>query len=312
MRKLSALALILAMMFALAVPAMAAVESPVQLTANNFTPAINGVRDAEYAGPWDIATNLRNEDGEFPHNPNAAKGKVWAAWDASAVYYFIEVTATTPFQNADFNWECVEIFMDWNNGQHDSDEGTDETPFWQIRVSPVDPTELSGYYRDGSGNQWSQSDFEDLVEWVLLPLNGSFDNGYIVEMKIGAPAVAGALSEGRMIVTDFQVCDSSDGAERDGQMFLGHVAAGIDDNSRWNTGAYLSGRLTLGGAYVPPSDDAGDDDAMGGGEAADAEIAPVIERVTSPRTNDAGIMALIALMAIAAAGIVILRKKAVK
>ena len=319
MKKVLALAIIFAMMFALAIPAGAAVANPVAITANNFTPTINGVLDVEYAGPFNIAAPMLDEDGQVNTNPNAAKGQVWAAWDAGAVYYFIEVTGTTPFQDADFNWECVEIFMDWNNGQHESDDGTDATPFWQIRVSPVDPESLGGYSRAGSGNEWSTAAFEDLIEFVLLPRNGSFNNGYIIEMKISAPDVAGALTQGRMIVTDFQVCDSSDGSERDGQMFLGHIGPGFDDNSRWNTGEYLTGRLTLEGPYVAPAaeepepdEPAADAGAGDGGAGGDAGAGATVARTPSPRTNDAGIIALIVLLTIAALGIVVLRRKAVR
>lgn len=55
----------------------------------------------------------------------------------------------------------------------------------------------------------------------------------------------------------------------------------------------------------PAADDGAGEDAGAGEEA-------VVERPASPRTSDGGVIALIALMAIAALGIVVLRRKAVR
>jgi hypothetical protein len=304
MRKILALAIVVTMLFALAIPAAAVVN----MTANKATITLDGTLNEEYSGPYDIASGHRSEDGELLNPANAATGKVWTAWDETGLYFYVEVYDTTP-NHYDFGAESLEVYIDWNAGLHDSDEATDEAPTWQIRVSPVDDQEMTGYSRDANGPNWSTSAFEDYIEWVIVPLNGSnWNDGYIVEMKINLPGFAGTLTEGRSIPMDFQVCDNITGDGRDAITFLGHIGEGIDDNSRWNTSAYYQGRVILGGVYVPQADDE-PEAAAGGGEEADATTP--LPRPT-PRTGDAGVTALIALMAIAAAGIAVFRRKAVK
>jgi len=192
MRKILALAIVLTMIFALAVPAMALPTVPKTAFRAEGGIAIDGVRDAAYGSDSDfvrVASPLQNPDNPDDNSKtDAATANVWTAWDDSGLYFYMEVYDTTPHHD-DFNAESVELFLDWESGLHDSGEATDEAPFWQIRVSPVDPAELSGYSRDGGGANWSTSEFEDHVEWVLVPLNGSnWNAGYIIEMKVGVPA----------------------------------------------------------------------------------------------------------------------------
>jgi hypothetical protein len=242
MKKFLTVLLCFALIFVLAVPTMAAVS----ITANKANIVLDGVLDDAYAGPIDVATPNRDASGELTGiGAAAATGKAWVAWDGKALYFYIDVTDKTP-NHDDFNAESIEIFLDWNAGKGDADEASDAAPFWQIRVSPVEPETLSGYSRDDGGANWSQSEFEDLTEWKIVPKN-NYKDGYIVEIKIGAPAIA-PLSEGKVIPFDIQVCDNSEGSGRDGQMFLAHVGEDIDDNSRWNTAMHLQGLLTLGGA----------------------------------------------------------------
>ena len=314
MKKILTLVLVLTMMFALAVPAMATVN----ITANKFTPALDGVKDEAYAGPVDIATPNRDADGELTGVGAAgATGKSWVAWDDSALYFYIEVYDKTP-NHDDFNAESVEIFLDWNAGKGEADEAWDDKPFWQVRVGPVDPEELSGYWRDEGGAHWDQEDFEELTEWKLIPIDGDYKNGYIIEIKIGAPAVA-PLSEGKQIPFDLQVCDNSQGDGRDGQMFLDHVGEGIDDNSRWNTSMHLQGLLTLGGVYVPPAaggSDEMDDDAPGANDGGNLGGDDDVVVTTPPagntgggavNTGDNGLILLV--LAIVLAGAVVMVKR---
>ena len=317
MKKVLALGIIIAMMFALAVPAMALPVVPATAFRADGGITIDGVRDAAYGGDDDFvrvaAPRMHPDNPDENSKTDAATANVWTAWDDSGVYFYLEVYDRTPHHD-DFNAESIEIFMDWESGLHDSGEATDEAPFWQIRVSPVDPTELSGYSRDSNGPNWSTSEFEDFVEWALIPLNGSYNNGYIVEMKVGVPGWS-SVSPGKVVVFDVQVCDNTVGDGRDGQMFLANLGE-HDDNNRWNTAGFLSGRLTLGGVYTPPAADepAADDGAADAGDAAgaggdDGAAGAGAAARPAPRTGDAGMIALVALMAIAAVGVVVLKRK---
>ena len=303
MKKILALVLCAIMMFALAIPAMAVID----ITANKTAIAIDGVREEAYAGPLDIAAPNRNDVGEFTNAEGAATGKVWTAWEGSNLYFYIEVYDKTPNID-DFNAESIELFLDWNAGRGEADEATDETPFWQIRVSPVEPETLGGYSRTDDGANWSTSDFEDLTEWKLIPIDGNYANGYIAEIKVGAPAVS-SLSEGKQIPFDVQVCDNTQGEGRDGQMFLDHVGEGIDDNCRWNTASALQGLITLGGAYVAPTVDAEPDVPEVGGDDVVVTIPEVQPPVTSPKTGDSAIILLALGIALAVSFTVVKRTR---
>ena len=297
MKKFLTALLCAALIFTLAVPAAALVN----ITANKSAITIDGVRDEAYAGPIDIATPNRDADGELTGVGNAgATGKAWTAWDDKYLYFYIEVYDKTP-NHDDFNAESVEIFLDWNSGKGDADEAWDDKPFWQVRVGPVDPTELSGYWRDEDGAHWDQEAFADLTEWVLIPMDGDYKNGYIIEIKIGVPPVS-SLTEGKQIPFDLQVCDNSQGDGRDGQMFLAHVGEGIDDNSRWNTAMHLQGLLTLGGAYVAPvAEEPEPEPVEVGGEEAPA---PAPAPAPAAPTGDSAIMLVVLVIALAGAFVI--------
>ena len=306
MKKILSFVLIIIMMFMLSIPAMAVVN----LTANKATITIDGVLDDAYAGPIDIATPNRDAEGELTGiGAAAATGKAWTAWDDKNLYFYIDVTDKTP-NHDDFNAESIELFLDWNSGKGDSDEAWDDKPFWQIRVSPVEPEDLGGYWRDEDGAHWDQDAFVDLTEWKLIPKN-DYKDGYIIEIKIGAPAVS-SLTEGKQIPFDIQVCDNSAGDGRDGQMFLDHVGEGIDDNSRWNTAMHLQGLLTLGGAYTPPAPEPDPEpdpipEPDGGNDNA-APPPPAPTPTPAPSTGNSALMFI--ALAVVLAGAVVIAKRA--
>ena len=300
MKRILAFAILAAMMLALAIPASAVKD----VTANKFTPVIDGVLDDGYNGPYDIDTPHFDDEGNPEDRPaGAATGKVWMAWDDTSIYYYIEVYDTTPNHDDGAEDECVELYFDWNNGHHDSDEGSDEAPMWQLKVGPVDPDALYGYTRDGGGANWGQgSYFEEYSEWFVGPLNGSYNNGYIVEIKVSPPSDIITLSEGKVITTDYQLADNMEGAGRTCITFFDHIGAGINDNDRWNTSAYLQARLTLGG---PPQAAVVEEEPepMGGGEEADAQV--VVPKATP--TGDSAVM-FIVLAAVLAGAFVVTKK----
>jgi len=341
MKKLLALVLVLALTFALAIPAAALVE----VTANKTSPVIDGVRDEAYSGPTPIAAHHQKPDGT--NSMDSATGNVWTAWDDGALYFYIEVNDKTPNHTEDGDRDNVEIMIDWLNGgatgeggelTEQNEDGSwgyepgtpDGYPFWQVRVfaGPTDDgdNDLGGanWYDVGWGGvEWGADAFADVCEYFNGPLDGSYRNGYVIEIKIGLPEGV-SLSEGMVIPFDIQICDNINGAgTRDGQAFLAPSDA---NDMQWAVPSTLMGRLALGGApavavpevqeEAPAEAPAEAPEAVGGGDAAPepppVAPAPAPARPPSANTGDAGMIALAALMAAALTGFVILKKKAVR
>jgi len=305
MKKVLALVLVSALMFALAIPAAA--NEILLPAAPKADIIIDGVRDDGYGEMFEI-NSYKNGDGD------GATAKVWAAWNDTGIFYYLEVSDTTPNHDHSDRWQrdCVEFFIDWNAAIPDANSN-EANPSWQLRIASA-PNE------DGMQQSCRQLPNDDDVNdtlksgthFVVKPLVGNdLTGGYIMEVWLPIAFTNGnanPLAEGRNVFVDFQVADNQHGDGRSSQAFLDGMHEGVDTQN--NNPSAFRGILPLGAALgVEVEEDI--PDAIGGGEEADAEIAPVIERVTSPRTNDAGIMALIALMAIAAMGIVVLRKKTI-
>ena len=331
MKKLLALAIVFAMMFALAIPAAA-----LEITVPNASPVIDGVRDEGlYAGPFSIANKMHG-NGE-PEPANTASGNCWIAWDSSALYVYVEVYDTTPnFEGEnEHSRDSAEFFVDWRNAKgaglgapiddFGSIEGigTEEGyPFQQIRL----PSTTDGDFGDISGANWTGEGWGEVVwgngdgafdhfEWVITAINGNIANGYSYEIKAYAPDGI-TLSEGMKMPFDFQINDNAEGEGRTGMTWMTQYKG---NGNQWGTPQGCGVMLTLGGAPAvaepEPEEPAADDGAAGAGDSGaggDAGAGAAGGRTPSPRTNDAGIIALIALMAIAAAGVVVLRRKSVR
>jgi hypothetical protein len=295
MRKILAFGIVIAMMFALAVPAMA---QPITITAPKGTPAaIDGVKDDAY-GDW-ISLNVL-QDGV----PDGATGRAAVAWDDDWIYVIVEANDPSPHVDHGDNWQTdnVEIFFDWNNHKGESIDNDDQ-PFWQARIHRA-PGE-NEWDRTGHANDfWSSPEPDNdhpfyHIRYAVIENNTS----YIVEAAFPRSAIEGGFTfaEGVTVGFDVNIMDNHTGD--------GHYSRAMfydsDDNSMWNNPSHLKALLVLGAAPAV----ADEPEAAGGGEEADAETP--LPRPT-PRTGDAGVMALIALMAIAAAGIVVIRRKAVK
>jgi len=330
MKKLLALAIIFAMMFALAVPA-----SAISATVHMGTPVIDGTLDeGVYSGPFAIASVHQNADGTLSTNP--ATGNAWIAWDSSALYFYIEVADKSP-NHDDESPDAVEIYIDWNNAKGagvgaalvQNDEGgwgTDEPgtaegyPYWQVRVraGAESTNDVSGAYWEGMG--WGEVVWDpDSAGADITVVSNIVSGGYVIEVKI-APPEGVTLSAGKTIGFDFQIEDNINGeGSRDGQTWM---TASQHNDQQWQTPMAVQGLMTLDGAPLPadepePDEPAADEPAADagagdGGAGGDAGAGATVARTPSPRTNDAGIIALIALMAIAAAGIVVLRRKSVR
>jgi hypothetical protein len=270
-------------MFALAVPVMAA-QSSSEVTNYGDAPwvasvTIDGTIDDAWAQATAYPINL------FTDGPGSdlTGGTFKVMWNESTLFVLFDVPDDTP--NYDHNdahqRDGVEVKFDLRNLKTDSYE--DEH---QFRMTA---------FRDGSEMSFNeQSSVWDGSEFTIA--YNDTPTRYIVEMAVDMAKFP--LSAGMVLGLDFQINDNAEDAGRSACL-----AWNDDENQAWQNPSFL-GNITL----LEPSA-ANESDAAGGGEEADATTP--LPRPT-PRTGDAGIMALITIMAIAAAGIVVIRRKAVK
>ena len=302
MKKLLALVLTLAMMAALAVPAMAAT-----ITAPKAAITIDGTRDDAYGGPWDIAA-YRSDD------MNGATGKLWAAWDDNFIYYFIEVNDATPNHEHGNSYErdCVELFFDWYNAKED-DTSDDTKPYWQYRImsAPNEDGEQFNHTINHAALGWGPYDDDHQSSMEANIVVNYSATGYSFEIGIEYKKFGVNIAEGAVVGVDYQIGDNQDGEGRTSQAFF---TVSDDNDNQWQYPYACGGLLVLGPAAAapPPPEEtpAEEAPAVGGGEAA-PEPPPVAVPTSPPSapTGDAGMVTLIALMAAAAFGAAVLRKK---
>ena len=300
MKKLLALAIICAMMFALAIPATASnIKLPDVPKADIV---IDGERDEGYGDMFRVESY---RDG----NGDGATASIWMAWNESGIFYYAEVNDVTPNHNHSNTYERdnIEFFIDWNAAKPDGNDQFGPDASWQIRI-PSAPNE------DGnvSSGTLGDDELQPGTHYVVKPLvGGDLSGGYKMEVWLPialAESGANPLAVGRTIFVDFQIADNQLDEGRSSQAFLDGMADGTD--SQWNTPEAFQGVVTLAEAKPAPVADEPDEPAANdGGAGGDAGAGAAVVSTPSPRTNDAGIIALIALMAIAAAGIVVLKKR---
>ena len=326
MKKFLALAVISVLVFALAIPTMAVTP----ISSNNVSGIDMGVltREDSFAGPYNLATPLVNDEGT--RYDTGTRGQLWVAWGDNSLYYYIEVTDKTP-NHGDGKIDAVEFYIDWLTGGKHPDagiaDGTDVGgvvgavegfPYWQVRINAA--PDLDGF-QDISGAVWTGQDW-GLVDWgandaadtttfVTGPLNGSFNNGYVIKAKIGAPAGV-TLSEGMTIPVDFSIEDNAEGGDdKNGHIWL--TSSDVND-TQWALPSSCQGLLTLGGAPVVevpggdaevPAVDGGED--VGGGDDVPVVDVPVVTP-SAPQVGDNGIIVMGFVM-LAAAGVVVFRRK---
>jgi len=304
MKKIIAILLFTVMVLALAIPAAA-----LDVTINKGSPVIDGVRDELYSGPFSIENKVEGNGKEWPED--SANGNAWIAWDATSLYLYVEVYDKTPNNEGEneHSTDSAECMIDWKNakgaglGAPVNDDGSTDGvgtekgyDYWQIRwPGNMNDSEYPGL----CGGMWSDMDW-DGVEWVskdheyiVVPLNGDYKNGYVCEIKIDAPNMT--LSEGMVIPFDIQINDNMNGNSRDAMSWM---TANKGNGMSWCTPQACGVNLTLGGAYVVQGND---------------EIAVVTPppTTTSPTTGDTG-MIIFAVMMILSLGFIVLKRKAVR
>jgi len=298
MKKILALVMCAALLFVLAIPAMAA---PITITAPKGTPTINGTFEPDVYSDFVNIDFVDNADG-------GATGKAATAWDDDNIYVYVEVYDTTPHHDNETNWQTdnVEFFFDWNNHKADYIQNDDE-PFWQARIHSAPG--INDYGITGHANErWDPEDFE-AINFVVVPLSGSdLTNGYIIEAAFPRSAVEGGmtLTEGKVIGFDITISDAHTDFDRHSTaFFFDHDAAGMESNM-WQNPSALKVLLVLGAAPAPAVVEPEEELGAGGGDPADIP-APVVA-APAPQTADPVTLIVLGSL-ISAAGVVIAKKR---
>ena len=179
MKKLVAIVLMLAMLFAISTTAFAYIDTsfPFLFETQKGTPTIDGVRDEAYDASdmidiMQVGLMDLDLDGH-------ATAKVWTLWDDTNIYVYTEVNDTTPGDS----WcegidpwviDSVEIYVDFKNTKDPKTEMHDEELTGQIRFCRT-----SVDYITGEGQYTKE--VKDNIEYKVID-NGTA--GYIVEAAI--------------------------------------------------------------------------------------------------------------------------------
>ena len=303
MKKILALGIAIAMLFIMAIPATAV--NMINYTAPSGTPALDGVKDNFY-GEWIPINTIHSFDG----TETGATGKFAFAWDATAIYIIAEVVDTTPNHehNDAHQRDSVEVFFDWyNTGVHAE---TGEGPFWLIRLAS-DPDRageegVTGFTNnyEGSGMNWGNNPANMGATRATAPLNGSYNNGYIVEAKIPIAEVEGGmvLAEGVQI----RFCLAINDNQGEGRA-TGAYPAHVEADGSWNNAENHGYIMTLAAAPA-----AGGDTGGGGNE--DVVVVtppPANNGVSNPVVGDSALV-MIMLIALLGAAVITIKKVKVK
>jgi len=298
MKKILAFVLCAILLSLAAMPVMA---SNLTITAPKGTVTIDGVKDAVYSDWFDFKY-IEQDDG--------AGGKIAVAWDDDNIYCIVEVYDTTPFHDNGTDWQTdnVEFFFDWNNHEAEGDITNEDEPFWQARIHTA-PGENDYGITAHANNRWNPEDFES-IKFVVVPIGAAdLSGGYIIEAAFPRSAVEGGmvLTEGKVLGFDATISDAHDDDSRYSTGFLYNHDDYDMPSDMWTNPAALKALLVLGPAAAAPEPDPTPDP-----EPAPTPNPGTVAPSPAPTTGDAGIITLAAALIIAAAGVVILRRKTAK
>jgi len=270
----------------------------------------NGERDAI----WDYALAIAVDNTDT--GGGEITGTAWLLWSDTAYYIYVEVNDPTPVSVDMSDWTDGEYFDAWVSDSVEvfievaGDRG-DATPqpggnygeaCWQFRIDRDGIP--SSYQRDGA---WTD-DFmcgpsvnKDRYEWAAK----QDGNKYYTKFKI---TYLGAPKPGELGI-QIQINDLQ-------EEFGGAPQTRSSDSAgSWDADQFGYAVLIDEPAYVapPPAVEEEAPAAVGGGDSApEPPPIPVPGPAAAPQTGDAGMIALVALLAIAAACVVVFRKKSVK
>ena len=296
----------------------AAARTPFEITTPQAPSAItvNGVRDAAYGDSYTpIAVPFAAEDG--------ATGRLWTAWTADRVYFYIEVLDTTPNHNGgnplnatnDNNWrnDGITFWIDWNAARG-TDRENNGQPYTIVRINSapnVDGVQISAHVNNtgfpGTGA------LPEIAEFVVAPLVGNdLSGGYIMEVAFNRPEGV-TLGLGKAISFDLCINDDQHGAGRSSRMFISenpdptHASGTFNDRQGGNpsncNSILLLSAAAAPAAPTPPAAPQAPTPAPGAQAPAAQQQAPA-----APQTFDPIVLIAVAAL-ISAGGIMIARKR---
>ena len=287
---------------------------------------IDGIMDEAYTKSLSVVIDLLAPDSASTRD-NYATGKAWLLWNEDGIYVFAEIHDPTPTNPPSlvgmpmdgplteeyfiWNRDALEVFIEPTNS-----DSSVETYATHLCVNN------EGYIYTGAFNDGDTSDF-----FACLKVNGTEkeymdylvkadpnDNKiYYVEMFFKTNVLPGfSYKAGDKVGIMFQIDDMektienfSNGEDR---------AISVNRNSAgeivvWDIPNHDYIVLSAEDVTPPPEPDPEPDAPAAAGGGDEAPEPPPVQRPTAPTTGDAGIIALIAFMASAVFGIVVVLRK---
>ena len=279
-------------------------------------PVMDGVKDAIYNDGLHVP--IRNPHSATPEGGLGGGGDAWLLWEDGFLYVFISVDVKSLDKNADYEdlqaeqpWALtdVEVLIDFSNASDSADD------VCQFRMNDRGFPNVT----IGRSAAWLNGEECRLyMDWGSTNTANSYTAEYklkIAEIKKGMDDAGmdfgGAFGAGKQLGLYIFAQECSD----DGTQAL-FVSVPTDQSGNWAPATYdyiVLGDKVVGAAAPAPEPEPEPVAA----ETPVVEAAPAVVVTPPPapvavKTGDAGIIALSVIMTIAAAGVVVLRKKAVK
>lgn len=285
------------------------------------TPVIDGTMDDCYTVSDKITTPYPNAGVE---GTSFATFEGYAVYDSEAFYLWGHVSDPTLSANEHedgWNGDSIEIFFNYDledgtGAAEEDDVYTDGVAQFRLKPLPLDGTPVITVGGGTTGASYASELGEDAEKNPQnYYIKADADNkGYVIECKFPFPS--GKKNAGRAdnkIGFSVQVNDAQDGsptenAERTGTV---HFQDGDQFEQCWQYAGAFGRAIFTDAEYKAPEPET---------EAPVADVVPEAEPETappaapvadnSPKTGGAGILTLAAVMAIAAAGVAISKRKA--
>lgn len=302
MKKLFALLMVSAFLFAAAIPA-GAYTTDVTLNAVQGTAVVDGVLDDIYT--YSDAIEIKNfvsfaNSGADEHLPDMATGVAHMVWDAEFLYVFYEITDKTvsDTETTSESTDAFEFIYDFGNNHVNSATAADSYgPYgFFMKIMPY----YAKYNKEPTMN-YAVSDYNtwlfDNGYQVVIKYTGT---GYIVEQRFPSypenPALIKGFIEG--YVFGYAICildDVDDDGLRDMKISWGRNDVDPPAGSMMTNGE-ASDRIKLVAAPVIKV------------ETTAEETAAIAAEAAAPQTADA-VLIMFAVTALSAAGILISKKR---
>ena len=274
-------------------------------------PAIDGVKDDIY--DQGLFIPIRNGHSATPDGGLGGGADAWLLWDDDSLYVFMKIDLAGFYSPDDYEdlqvdqpWALTtcEVLIDFANDSDDAEQvcqvRMNDRGFPNVTFARSDP------HRSGD-------ECKPYIDWGFTKT----DNSYCAEFKIkmsefrkGVEAVGVDFGSNFAAGKQLGLYVFSQECSEDGEQAL-FVSVPTDMSGNWVPANY--DYITLGDNIVGVPVVVEEAAPAGGGEAADAEIAPVVAAaVTAPAARTGDSTMIFVVLAIALAGAVVVTRRAVK